>query len=75
MNDIGLSYKMALKLEMYMEKEIEEIAQDFQNVGSGENAHKQGVEDGKNNEGALPDGNLDLPNEVCNENEDEGQDI
>ena len=23
MNDIGLSYKMALKLEMYMEKEID----------------------------------------------------
>ena len=32
MNDIGLSYKMALKLEMYMEKEIEEIAQDFQSL-------------------------------------------
>ena len=32
MNDIRLSYKMALKLEMYMEKEIEKISQDFQNL-------------------------------------------
>lgn len=32
MNDINISYKMALKLEVYMEKEIEKIAQDFRDL-------------------------------------------
>lgn len=32
MNDIKISYKMALKLEMYMEKEIEKIAQDYREL-------------------------------------------
>lgn len=50
MNDIGLSYKMALKLEMYMEKEIEEIAQDFQSLSWNYNEtceYKKDMKEGK----------------------------
>ena len=50
MNDIRLSYKMALKLEMYMEKEIEEIAQDFQSLSWNYNEtceYKKDMKEGK----------------------------
>ncbi len=50
MNDIKISYKMALKLEMYMEKEIEEIAQDFQSLSWNYNEtyeYKKDMKEGK----------------------------
>lgn len=50
MNDIRLSYKMALKLEMYMEKEIEKISQDFQDLSWNYNEtckYKEDMKEGK----------------------------
>ena len=51
------------------------VVQDFQHVGAGEDAQEQGVENGENDEGTLPDGNLDLSDGVRDEDEDEGQQI
>lgn len=50
MNDIKIGYKMALKLEMYMEKEIEKIAQDFQDLSWNYNEtckYKEDMKEGK----------------------------
>ena len=51
------------------------VVQDFQHVWAGEDAHKQGVENGEDDEGALPDGNFDLPDGVRDKDEDEGQQV
>ena len=51
------------------------VVQDFQHVGAGEDAQEQRVENGEDDEGPLPDGNLDLSDGVRDEDEDEGQQI
>ena len=50
-------------------------ADDFCSLGTGKDAQDQGIKDGKQDEPACTQGNINLTDGIGNDNEDEGQHI